>query len=270
MCIILSDSEHPDATHLISFPTTYNDNPSRCLLYINDLSKVSNDETVMIVAVPNQNKGFLGLGLVDIKPLKGFIKQTKAFLPENTTLSTYSTFGMSTNQVAAIHDVGDYKISVVHSVEDIIRRIDWKNFKKPQDFQTRINTLNDRKLFPFSCSYVVAQTTKSIKDSGFGIIYPENNYIYYPICHENSNLWNYNSYNVKIYHYDNKKVDLHNFKQNQRSDIVQGRKIAFKVVSSDRGIITNDYLNVNNLVLSATDLKGFAGPNQNILINKSS
>jgi hypothetical protein len=88
---------------------------------------------------------------------------------------------------AAVNKVGDYQISVVFSVEDILSKIDWTIFHKPSDLDRRLATIEDKTLFPFdSKAIIIASATSSIDNSGFGIVYKDPT-CFVPVCHESTN-----------------------------------------------------------------------------------
>jgi len=61
-------------------------------------------------------------------------------------------------------------------------------FTKPDDFDLRIKTLLNPKLYPptYKWFYVVASAVKNVKDDGFGVVYPRlsADLLYFPTAHE--------------------------------------------------------------------------------------
>lgn len=86
--------------------------------------------------------------------------------------------------------------------------MNWRKFRKPQDFDERMATLTDRALHPFNCAYVVAKAVRSVKNDGFGIVFPDPGFRYFPTCHEKKaisprNKSSAKAYDVRLYSYDN-------------------------------------------------------------------
>jgi hypothetical protein len=87
-----------------------------------------------------------------------------------------------------VYKVGNYLISVALGFSDLQSRLDWTKFTKPDDFELRIKTLLNPKLYPptYKWFYVVASTVENIKDDGFGVVYPRlsADLLYFPTAHE--------------------------------------------------------------------------------------
>jgi hypothetical protein len=67
----------------------------------------------------------------------------------------------------------------------------------------RFDTFKNTDLYKYDCAYVVAQSQNSVKDDGFGIVYPECNNDTFPTAHENLGDKRVN-YDVKLYNRTNK------------------------------------------------------------------
>jgi hypothetical protein len=154
------------------------------------------------------------IGLVDIstETIKKFRKEVQDFKPIQQTyiknsLSRSATFTDSLEPLE-VHEVGNYLISVVMSYSELHYRLDWKRFTKPSDFELRIKTLLNPKLYPptYKWFYVVASAVKNIKDDGFGVVYPRlsSDLLYFPTAHEqrqnNSTNTDY-SFDYELYGY---------------------------------------------------------------------
>lgn len=94
-----------------------------------------------------------------------------------------------------------------------------ESFALPGDFKLRKSTLLDKNLYPFNCAYVVAKAMKNIKDDGFGIIYPDPGFNFFPIAHENSNIdKNIKKFDVNCYNFTNNTYNRLKFKRPNDDD----------------------------------------------------
>ena len=101
----------------------------------------------MLVVVPTGGKM---VSLVDIntpkmKDFRMTIKNLEAIKFTDVPNHNYAT---SLNS-AIIHKVGNYSISVIYDINDLDSKIVWNYFKKPSDYDTRVNTIKNTTLFPF-------------------------------------------------------------------------------------------------------------------------
>ena len=264
MCIMLTDHE-PSSTRLINIPVVYNNYRYNLLIYTNDLA-IENNSTgnksgflsrsfevmpdlqekkgaLMIVPIPNAYN-VTNFGLVDVSDnlMKVFrqelFRECDNLKPKMRSLSTNGSYMYSSNSTSLkrVHDIGNYKILIANNLEELKKNINWAEFKIPSDFDSRFATLSNSEIYGSEqYAYVVAQAQKSVKDDGFGVVYPDSGYDYFPTAHEsplvNSNvvsfgdMGNYSSfidttpeigvdYDVKIY----------NFTKQERSQILFGGK----------------------------------------------
>lgn len=150
---------------------------------------------IMIVAYPIESdieNPLIGLVDISTETMKKFRKEVQDFkpIPRSRELFTRMTNSFSLNDSAPleVHEVGNYLISVALGFSDLQSRLDWNKFTKPSDFELRIKTLLNPKLYPptYKWFYVVASAVKNIKDDGFGVVYPRlsADLLYFPTAHE--------------------------------------------------------------------------------------
>lgn len=152
--------------------------------------------SIMVVPFPvEKNTKIDNIGLVDIstKSMKEMITNIKDLKPikksRNFGKDTLSYNGSFECAPLEVHKIGNYNISVATSLNELLNRIDWNKFKKPTDYNKRINTFNNSNLYPtnYDYFYVVAEAVENIKDDGFGIVYPQlNEHCYIPTAHEDT------------------------------------------------------------------------------------
>jgi hypothetical protein len=168
---------------------------------------------IMIVAYPVEKDVDNPLiGLVDIStdPMKKFRSEVQKFKPIPNSM--YVNMGRSKGDLDSspleVNKIGNYLISVALGFSDLQTRLDWTKFTKPQDFELRIKTLLNPKLYPttYKWFYVVASAIENIKDDGFGVVYPRlsADLLYFPTAHEQreNNYTNTNySFDYELYGY---------------------------------------------------------------------
>ena len=227
MCIMVGGTSEPNTTKLIHVPVSVNNSDYNLMIYTNNLSLSNSNKwssirdfglnsnnvngAVMVVPFPVPKNNDKLIGMLDItKPnVKTFITQTKYLKPRKKSRSyrMNDTLSFNATDSIAVHDVGNYKISIAHSIDDVLNRINWNVFNKPMDFDTRVQTLYNKTLYPdtYDWVYVVAMAVKDIEEDGFGILYPSNEVDYFPIAHEftNSNI-KYVDYDVDLFYYTHK------------------------------------------------------------------
>jgi len=98
---------------------------------------------------------------------------------------------------AAVHTVGNYRVSVVPSLAALWASVDWSKFNTPRDLAARIAVLNDTSIVPATCGFVVAQANTRVSNDGFGLVYP-GAHVWFPTCHE-SNATGMHEYDVAMY-----------------------------------------------------------------------
>ena len=181
---------NPSRTNLFVVPYIINDRSAQLLMYINDLEAA--DGAVMIVAIPASSIGLVDLDTDSCKKAK----QDISYWADQIAPS-FSGFDLllchidsTSRKTLPVHQVGNYQISVAKNIDQLNQQIDWKTYQKPLDFQQRLDTL--RKL-DFTANFVVAQATKKIQFDGFGIVYPDPGYYYFPTQHEET---------ANLHHYD--------------------------------------------------------------------
>lgn len=225
MCIILTAHE-PKSTRLVNIPVKVDDNNYKLLLYTNDLpieidESGSNNAAIMIVPIPNA-KNVDNFGLVDVSTnsMKEFRQKLFAecdmLVPD--MLGFTDSFEISrsfkpNSKKKKIHDVGNYKISIANNLDELYNNIEWNKYKLPSNFKMRFNTLKNTNIYnDKQYAYVVAQAQKSIKDDGFGIVYPDCEYDYFPTAHEQINdSDNIVDHDFKIYNFSNDKKNIISF-----------------------------------------------------------
>lgn len=235
MCIMMTPHE-PSSTRLINIPVIFNNRKSFLLTYTNDLEVgqttfrppqtslplmgqplfQNNTSTgsagLMIVPIPNPNKDKLFALVSTSDPqLKSFRHQVHSL--GESLMAKYMSMGMykksrsySMNSfddadTIEVVRVGNYDISIAPTFEDL-DRINWNHFDLPADFERRRATLRDQTLYPMPMAYVVAKAVQSIKDDGFGVIYPDPGYIYFPTAHEDNG--GFHKYDVLCYDFSDK------------------------------------------------------------------
>jgi len=152
----------------------------------------TNGGAIMIVAYPVEkdvDNPLIGLVDISTESMKKFRKDVEALNPELLTNSMSRSFrGKTDSDSLKVYEVGNYKISVALGFSALESRLDWTKFTKPDDFELRIKTLLNPKLYPptYKWFYVVASAVKNIKDDGFGVIYPRlsADLLYFPTAHE--------------------------------------------------------------------------------------
>jgi len=216
MCIILGHNNHPINTKLYTFPILIQNTKANLLLYKNDFILDSGKDNIMIVVVPTDKP----IGLVKLQDKENCPANilTKMCDIVGDKIIKYDSNNNQTKSIsknfAEINIVGDYAISVVYSIDDLINKIDWESFERPDDLEQRINTINDKKLFPFdNKAIIICKAIKIIKNSGFGCVYFSDKIIH-PTCHQNTNTKNKNyKYDVIIY-------NMHKNKPNEYIDFI--------------------------------------------------
>lgn len=157
----------------------------------------------MIVPIPNpSNKDLFGLVDINTDKMKIFRKQLfdviDPLMPINLTYDNDDNNSDGSNYLL-VHKIGNYNISIAYNYDDMEHKIDWDQYDLPSDINERKYTLLDKRLYPSNnYAYVIAQAINSVEDDGFGIIYPDPGYDYFPTAHEKNN-YNYVDYDVKCY-----------------------------------------------------------------------
>jgi hypothetical protein len=174
----------------------------------------------MVVPFPvNPHTSSSKIGLVDIstenmKELRTEIKSLKPQKFSDSFSKNSYSLSRSKSIPLEVHQIGNYNISVATSLDQLLDRVDWTKFKKPSDFNERISTFRNEKLYPrkFAYFYVVASAIKNIKDDGFGIVYPQldDDIIYIPTAHEDTE--SEHKFDVEIYNFTNGGQLLNNIK----------------------------------------------------------
>jgi hypothetical protein len=159
---------------------------------------------LMIVAIPNINNNS-NFGLVDVntKDMSQLRSDIIDLCTRDKGKNACFDADDSEEDLQAklqVNKVGNYNISVAPNLDSLCKQIDWDIFTLPSNFNSRLDTLKDKNLFKFNYAYVVAQAVTNIRDDGFGVIYEDPGFTYFPTCHENQedNLYNYDviCYNI--------------------------------------------------------------------------
>jgi len=198
MCIIVTEKSIPSNTKLFNIPVVSNEFESKNLLiYTNNLST----KGVMIVAMPLESlKSKL---YVCENTFKNIINSTveigeSIFKPERfisrslNSDESFRSLNFSSGEKAKILTVGDYKISIVYSEDDVLNRIDWKTFTMPQNIKNILSPIKELySQFP-KIGIVVAQqlNENGVKNAGFGIVYDYSK-AFFPTCHEGNNVYEF-------------------------------------------------------------------------------
>ena len=189
-----------------NYQSIYNFNNS------NNFNQTNKTNSIMVVPFPVEiGTDMTKIGLVDVstesmKKLRSRIISLKPFKATyDMTLGSRETFSMNNSAPLKVHKIGNYNISVALSLDQLLTRIDWSKFNKPNDFNKRTQTFNNTSLYPsnFDYFYVVAEAIENIKDDGFGVVYPQlNNYQYIPTAHEDTEFKP--EFDVEIYNFSYK------------------------------------------------------------------
>lgn len=276
----------PKSTRLVNIPVKLeNGDKSVLLLYTNDLTVYEGEKALMIVPIPNLSQSEDGFGFVDPSSdaIKSFRKKLydKCEKLETVHDTLLLSAPRSITKSIKIHKVGNYKISLAPTLKDLKERIDWTKFTTPPDLETRVRTLSDDELYNFPCAYVVAEAVKSVENDGFGLIYPDCGFTYFPTAHEESvkdykNEVELQHYDVKLYncfakHSD--KLTITNIKGSKTHNLINASNIVeiFKgfdpsYTKSEDGKkskfkIRNDVMNVNYISIFGRDI------NKNVIID---
>ena len=185
---------------------------------IESLTNPNPNTEIMIVVVPSDpgmDVGFIDISNPSVKELCSTLVSEGEKLIDYDSLKKSKSRSLafdgalsynSTNSVAMVHQIGNYEISAVYRPEDLYRKIDWSRFSKPADLDQRIQTIMNKKLFPFindageGGAIIICKAINEIKDDGFGIIYRATLLKkYYPTCHEDSSETESYNYDVKLY-----------------------------------------------------------------------
>lgn len=178
-------------------------------------SHYNNLSSIMVVPFPvNPHTSASKIGLVDIttNDMKELRTDIKLLKPISKNYSDSRNVSFQLNSIPLeVHKIGNYNISVATSLEQLLERIDWTKFKKPDNFEQRIQTFRNPTLYPpqLAYFYVVASAIKNIKDDGFGVVYPQldQNSTYIPTAHEDT------EYEPKF------DVEIYNFGYGQNNSI---------------------------------------------------
>lgn len=216
---------------------------------------------LMIVPIPNiYNVDNFGLVDVSSDKMKHFrktlFKECDRLKPPTRGLYAY-TNSAGDRSMKKVHKIGNYRISVADNLNQLMNNIDWSKFELPSNFNDRFSTLQDTSLYPDKqYAYIVAQSQNSIKNDGFGIVYPDVGYEYFPTAHEvpdkfssfggMNNLGNdfLNQQTSNTVDYD---VKIYNLSEKPRSNVTFGDKTLMVYNLQDRQIIDNllSYLDLN-------------------------
>uniref|UniRef100_A0A6C0ECW6 Uncharacterized protein n=1 Tax=viral metagenome TaxID=1070528 RepID=A0A6C0ECW6_9ZZZZ len=215
MCIMLTSHE-PDTTKLIHLPVLLHidgkDYDYNLCIYVNNLdidngmNRMMNfNSALMIVPFPKSNKP---IAMMDIstKNMKRFRQDVVSLMPKPRSKGMYFNAlsdSLGCDKSLKVHEIGNYNISIAPNLKSLNNNVDWSKFTKPMDFNERVNTLRNKNLYPIECVYVVAQAVENVKDDGFGILYENRGFDYFPTAHEGNGLV---SYDVECYHFTNLKA----------------------------------------------------------------
>lgn len=194
MCIMLTKPE-ASKTQLFNIPVFINNTKYIMSIYINNITENSSG-CFMVVPYPLTPKENIALVDVSTDKMKSFRNEVESYCNRNITKS-YKADYTSDSSKLEIYNVGNYKISIANDLHQLLNGVNWDVFEKPDDFDERIKVFGDETIYPFERMYIVAQTTKNIKNDGFGIIYKNDNFSYFPTAHEFTQYGN--DYDVVCY-----------------------------------------------------------------------
>jgi hypothetical protein len=225
----------------------------------NDNNNNDNNNSIMVVPFPvNPHTSSSKIGLVDIttddmKELRTNIKSLKPLPKYFSNSFSADSYSLSRSmKPLEVHKIGNYNISVATSLDQLLERIDWTKFNKPNNFNERVNTFKNPKLYPikYAYFYVVASAIKNIKDDGFGIVYPQldENITYIPTAHEDTE--NEPDFDVEIYNLNFKltydgvetKKRLHKLLEKLKNQPIKMLNNVYKKMSYDSGISSYDFI----------------------------
>jgi hypothetical protein len=221
MCIVIIGNNEPEKNKMVHLPVKIDNESYNALFYLNkyNLDKPSTnmqdnfftqaiwhyksynynlrDPSVIVIPIPLPKRSELEFGLIDINTNK-----------IHTVFNTMNNFKQSSETKFNSYDNNFYKMSVFRSKEELLTRIDWNVFNKPYDFDLRVNTLFDTKLyFPeYDWLYIVLIAETDILNNGFGIVYKSVDVDYFPIARElrESTIINRGvNYDLEIFHFSN-------------------------------------------------------------------
>jgi hypothetical protein len=218
MCIVITGNNLPSKTKIIQVPVNIDNISYNCLMYINslELDKASlqndyftigtflensfnnnnKDPSLSIIPIPIPKKSNLEFGFFDINNRK-----IRKLIYDMNTLQN-----VNNNLDASV--VGNYKISITRSKEELLNRIDWMVFTKPDDFDIRFKTLEDNNLlYPeYDWVYIILIAEQNIINNGFGIVYKSLDVDYFPIASRNKENFVIDKntiYNHELFHFSN-------------------------------------------------------------------
>ena len=205
MCIVLTDAK-PSQTHIVLLPVQVDGKDWSCMLYTNTLRVQTGTPGLMIVAIPNPTlaKRF---GLFDValaKALRGDLNecfrkyQHRMLIKTNGYSKELLGFELEGYDMAPVHDIGNYRISVAVNHAALMSSIDWSKFTLPLDFGQRLVALSDPCVVPPHAAFVVAEALKSVKDDGFAVLFP-GRATWFPTCHESQAAGTEYEYDALLY-----------------------------------------------------------------------
>lgn len=203
--------DDPASTRLYNMPCTVTIDgsqvPYKMLIYTNDLS--IQKSALMVVPLPFTT-GKIGLFDISTIPVQAFRSSVNRvcddLLPKRAQELYDDNFDCDSDddEPLVVHRVGNYDISVAQDLQTLRNKIDWNHFSRPVDWQRRLSTLEDKELYPFPCAYVVASAAVSVENDGFGVVYPDPGFDYFPTAHEAGEK-ELKTYDVNIYNFTDKE-----------------------------------------------------------------
>lgn len=222
MCIVITGNNLPSKTKIIQVPVTIDNVAYNCLMYINsfelDKSVLQNDyftvgtflensfnnnikdPSLLIIPIPIPKRSKLEFGFFDINNRK-----MQKMIYDMNTLRNVNTNIINNLDTTVL---GNYKISITRSKEELLNRIDWNIFNKPHDFESRIKTLEDQNLFypEYEWVFVILVAEQNVMNNGFGIVYKSLDIDYFPISSSNKEnfvIEKNSIYDHDLYHFSN-------------------------------------------------------------------
>jgi hypothetical protein len=233
--------DNPTGTQLFNTSVDINGKKMIFTLYINNIE--THNGAFMVVPFPLTSLEDIALIDASTDNIKSFIKNVKNFCDRSKSKSlSLSSISNGSYGILEVYNVGNYKISIAMDLNQLLKNIDWRIFQKPNDFESRISVFSNKNIYPFECMYVVAQTHQNIQNDGFGIIYKNPGFMYFPTAHEHHEYEQGQLYDVECYNlrHNSQKFFSHkkytNFNKYNQYSIIDHNKYG-----------ENNYYNMNKI-----------------------
>ena len=139
---------------------------------------------------PTSQIGLVDISTKEMKELRKHIESLKPVSKSYMSTNFSGSLSIDSSKKLEVHKVGNYNISIATSRKKLLNNIDWTKFTKPDDYEKRVSTFENKNLYPnnYAYFYIVASAIENIKDDGFGVVYPRlsDGNIYMPTAHEDT------------------------------------------------------------------------------------